>query len=136
MNHAFESFRARRAAGNARILDTDHLATKRFFALDKQVYGDGALPASTKDQKAERWTMSFRCSGRSCWPGMAYMVGRCSMAQLINSGGEFHRSKMSPAQITGTVGQQERSRISANTRSIAASQLSSPTLATGGRRER
>ena len=42
-------FRARRRAGNDRILDSDHLGVKRFFNLDTAAYRDGALDARTKE---------------------------------------------------------------------------------------
>ena len=35
----FETFRQRRQLGNERVLDTQSLAIKRFFGLDKTVYG-------------------------------------------------------------------------------------------------
>ena len=48
-----EQFRAERAAGQARVLDTEHLGIKRFFALDSGAYRDataeGGLSASTKE---------------------------------------------------------------------------------------
>jgi AhpD family alkylhydroperoxidase len=62
MTHDFENFRARRKAGNARVLDTENLATKRFFALDKQVYGDGALPVKTKELLGLVASMVLRCN--------------------------------------------------------------------------
>lgn len=50
---SFEAFRARREAGNARVLDTDHLGIKRFFRLDTDAYADragtGGLDERTKE---------------------------------------------------------------------------------------
>jgi AhpD family alkylhydroperoxidase len=43
-------------------LDTDHLATKRFFALDKQVYGAGALPTGTKELLGLVASLVLRCN--------------------------------------------------------------------------
>jgi AhpD family alkylhydroperoxidase len=62
MTHDFERFRERRAAGNARVLDTENLAIKRFFALDKQVYGEGALPVRTKELLGLVASMVLRCN--------------------------------------------------------------------------
>ena len=62
MTHRFEDFRARRETGNARLLDTDNLATKRFFALDKQIYGEGALPVQTKELLGLVSSMVLRCN--------------------------------------------------------------------------
>ena len=62
MNHSFEEFRARREAGNARVLDTDNLAIKRFFALDKQVYADGALDVRTKELMGLVASLVLRCN--------------------------------------------------------------------------
>lgn len=48
-----DDFRARRAAGQERLLDTDHLGLKRFLRLDSDAYtdrsGDGRLDARTKE---------------------------------------------------------------------------------------
>lgn len=62
MSHAFEAFRARREAGNARVLDTESLAIKRFFALDKQVYADGALSAREKELLGLVASLVLRCN--------------------------------------------------------------------------
>jgi AhpD family alkylhydroperoxidase len=62
MNHPFEEFRARREAGNAAVLATDNLAIKRFFALDKQVYADGALPVRTKEMLGLAASLVLRCN--------------------------------------------------------------------------
>ena len=62
MSHPFEEFRARRTAGNARLTDIDHLATKRFLALDKQVYAEGELPAPTKELLGLAASMVLRCN--------------------------------------------------------------------------
>ena len=46
---SLDEFRRFREAMNARILAADHLGIKRFFALDTQAYGEGALPGKTKE---------------------------------------------------------------------------------------
>jgi len=49
MSDAVRSFDERRNRGNDLILEGAPLAVKRFFALDQDVYGDGALPKRTKE---------------------------------------------------------------------------------------
>ena len=62
MSHPFEEFRRRREAGNEKVLDTDNLAIKRFFGLDKNVYSDGHLSAKTKEMLGLVASMVLRCN--------------------------------------------------------------------------
>ncbi len=62
MTNAFEAFREKRLAGNEKALNTDNLLTKRFFSLDKQAYGDGALPSDTKELLGLVASMVLRCN--------------------------------------------------------------------------
>ena len=62
MPHAFEEFRARRERGNEKVLQTESLAIKRFFGLDKNVYGDGALDSSTKELLGLVASLVLRCN--------------------------------------------------------------------------
>ena len=62
MTHPFETFRAKRQAGNDKVLATDNLLTKRFFSLDKQAYGDGALDAGTKELLGLVASAVLRCN--------------------------------------------------------------------------
>ncbi|MGX5174212.1 carboxymuconolactone decarboxylase family protein [Aliikangiella sp. IMCC44653] len=62
MSHPFEEFRAKRKAGNEKLLSTDNLLTKRFVSLDKQAYKDGALPAETKELLALTASLVLRCN--------------------------------------------------------------------------
>ena len=62
MTHPFEAFRKRREAGNSKVLDTENLAIKRFFGLDKNVYSDGALSARTKELMGLVASMVLRCN--------------------------------------------------------------------------
>jgi AhpD family alkylhydroperoxidase len=62
MSHAFEEFRNKRLAGNEKLLNTNNLLTKRFVALDKQAYKEGALPAETKELLALTASMVLRCN--------------------------------------------------------------------------
>ena len=58
----FETFRQRRQLGNERVLDTQSLAIKRFFGLDKTVYGEGALDTKTKELLGLVTSMVLRCN--------------------------------------------------------------------------
>jgi len=62
MGHDFEAFRRRRERGNERVLDTENLAIKRFFGLDKTVYGDGALDGRTKELLGLVASAVLRCN--------------------------------------------------------------------------
>jgi len=62
MKHPFEEFKARREAGNAKVLATDSLAIKRFFGLDKTVYADGALSSRNKELMGLVAAMVLRCN--------------------------------------------------------------------------
>ncbi|WP_444994153.1 carboxymuconolactone decarboxylase family protein [Aliikangiella sp. IMCC44359] len=62
MPHPFEEFRAKRQAGNEKLLDTENLVTKRLMSLDKQAYKDAALPANIKELLALTASMVLRCN--------------------------------------------------------------------------
>ena len=62
MANDFEAFRQRRQLGNERVLDTQSLAIKRFFGLDKTVYGDGVLDTKTKELLGLVTSMVLRCN--------------------------------------------------------------------------
>jgi ribonuclease HI len=49
MRDDLDDFERRRSRGNDLVLDRAPLAIRRFFALDQDVYEDGALPARTKE---------------------------------------------------------------------------------------
>lgn len=69
----FEDFIKRREAGNAAVLDTKNLAIKRFFSLDKHVYGEGtALDVKTKELMGLTASMVLRCN--DC---IDYHIQRC-----------------------------------------------------------
>lgn len=57
-----EQFRNERAQGQARVLETDHIGIKRFFALDTGAYRDGALPGKTKELLGLVASMVLRCN--------------------------------------------------------------------------
>lgn len=62
MTHPFEDFRQKREQGNQALLDKAGLVTKRLMSLDKQAYGDGALPAKTKELLGLTASMVLRCN--------------------------------------------------------------------------
>jgi len=62
MPHPFEQFRERRERGNTAVLNTDSLVIKRFFGLDKNTYGDGALPGQTKELLGLVASAVLRCN--------------------------------------------------------------------------
>ncbi len=65
----FEEFRSRM---NARIMAAGNLEIKRFFALDKHAYQEGALPAPTKELLGLVASMVLRCN--DC---VSYHLLRC-----------------------------------------------------------
>lgn len=62
MTHDFENFREQREKGNAAVLATDSLTTKRIFSMDKQAYADGALDKGTKELLGLVASMALRCN--------------------------------------------------------------------------
>ncbi|MCC6660490.1 MAG: carboxymuconolactone decarboxylase family protein [Phycisphaerales bacterium] len=80
----YDQFQAYRSRMNCRILGDDSqrggrpggtLVTKRFFSLDAQAYGDGALQAKTKELLGLVASMVLRCD--DC---IAYHVDQCVKA--------------------------------------------------------
>jgi AhpD family alkylhydroperoxidase len=58
----FQQFRADRAVGQARILESKHLGVNRFMRLDSAAYEDGALPARTKELLGLVASAVLRCN--------------------------------------------------------------------------
>ena len=54
-------FREYRERMNARLLETDNLDLKRFFALDDRAYHEGALSKGTKELLGLVASMALRC---------------------------------------------------------------------------
>jgi AhpD family alkylhydroperoxidase len=67
-----EEFRRYRERMNARILSTNNLGIKRFFALDSRVYEKGALNVKTKELLGLVASTVLRCN--DC---ITYHVIRC-----------------------------------------------------------
>jgi len=57
-----EEFAARREQLNARLLENANLSIRRFFALDHDVYADGALPERTKELLGLVASTVLRCN--------------------------------------------------------------------------
>lgn len=58
---SLEEFRLFREKMNARILESDNLEIKRFFALDTRAYEEGALPVKTKELLGLVASLVLRC---------------------------------------------------------------------------
>jgi AhpD family alkylhydroperoxidase len=67
-----EEFRKFREKMNARILESDNLEIKRFFALDTRAYEEGALPVKTKELMGLVASLVLRCD--DC---VTYHIVRC-----------------------------------------------------------
>ena len=72
MGERLEEFRKFRERMNARILESDNLEIKRFFALDTRAYEPGALPVKTKELMGLVASLVLRCD--DC---VTYHVVRC-----------------------------------------------------------
>ncbi|MGE0042070.1 MAG: carboxymuconolactone decarboxylase family protein [Vicinamibacterales bacterium] len=72
MADRLKEFREFREQMNARILESDNLEIKRFFALDTRAYEPGALDAKTKELLGLVASMVLRCD--DC---ITYHVVRC-----------------------------------------------------------
>jgi AhpD family alkylhydroperoxidase len=72
MAEGLEAFRKFRERMNARILESDNLEIKRFFALDTRAYDEGALPVKTKELMGLVASLVLRCD--DC---VTYHLVRC-----------------------------------------------------------
>lgn len=72
MQTDLESFRTYRETMNQRILDSDNLDIKRFFALDSSVYRKGALDEKIKELMGLVASTVLRCN--DC---ILYHIDRC-----------------------------------------------------------
>jgi len=61
-HRSVEEFHKERAAGQARLVQTNHRGLKRFLRLDSAAYEDGALPAPTKELLGLVASMVLRCN--------------------------------------------------------------------------
>ena len=70
-----DDFDRYRAEMNERILGSNHLGIKRFFALDTQAYEEGALDKRTKELMGLAASMVLRCD--DC---ITYHIKQCADA--------------------------------------------------------
>ena len=68
-----DEFDRYRAEMNERLLGSDHLGIKRFFALDTQAYEDGALDKRTKELMGLTASIVLRCD--DC---ITYHIKQCT----------------------------------------------------------
>jgi len=68
-----DDFDRYRAAMNEKLLDSNHLGIKRFFALDTQAYEDGALDKRTKELMGLVASTVLRCD--DC---ITYHIKQCA----------------------------------------------------------
>jgi ribonuclease HI len=61
MSQNLDEFQAFREKLNEKILDAGNLEIKRFFALDRKVYSEGALSAKTKELLGLTASFVLRC---------------------------------------------------------------------------
>jgi AhpD family alkylhydroperoxidase len=73
MGERLEEFRKFREKMNERILSSDNLEIKRFFALDTRAYEAGALPVKTKELMGLTASLVLRCD--DC---VTYHIVRCA----------------------------------------------------------
>ena len=77
-----DEFDQYRAAMNEKLLGSDHLGIKRFFALDTQAYEDGALDKRTKELMGLTASIVLRCD--DC---ITYHIKQCAAAGVTR--GQF-----------------------------------------------
>ena len=75
MSDSLREFAARRRRQNERLLQDAPLPIKRFFALDADVYQEGALPKKTKELLGLAASTVLRCN--DC---IAYHIGEATTA--------------------------------------------------------
>ena len=68
-----DEFDGYRTEMNARLLGSNHLGIKRFFALDTQAYEDGALDKRTKELMGLTASIVLRCD--DC---ITYHIKQCA----------------------------------------------------------
>ncbi len=89
---ALREFVERREEGNRAILDEGNLALRRFFALDHDVYGDGALLHKEKELQGLVASAVLRCDdcityhlreSRACGATRAEVVESLAVALVV-----------------------------------------------------
>src|ERR1051325_2280760 len=88
-----DEFDQHRAAMNEKLLGSDHLGIKRFFALDNRAYEDGALDKKTKELMGLTASIVLRCD--DC---ITYHIKQCA------SGGGTREQYMDAFNVALVVG--------------------------------
>jgi ribonuclease HI len=87
-----EDFAQRREQGNRAILDEGNLSLRRFFALDHEVYADGALPHKDKELQGLVASTVLRCNdcityhlaqAKACGASRAEVVESLAVALVV-----------------------------------------------------
>ncbi len=75
-----DEFDRYRAEMNERLLGSDHLGIKRFFALDTQAYEEGALDKRTKELMGLTASIVLRCD--DC---ITYHIKQCAVVGVTRA---------------------------------------------------
>ncbi len=82
---ALREFTERREQGNRAILDEGSLSLRRFFALDHDVYSDGALPRKDKELQGLVASAVLRCNDCISYHLVQAKACRASRAEVVES---------------------------------------------------
>ena len=91
-----DEFRAYRKKMNEKILASDNLELKRFFALDSAVYREGALSAKNKELMGLVASTVLRCN--DC---ILYHVEQCAKTGVSQT--EFHEAMAIALTVGGSI---------------------------------
>ena len=92
-----DEFDRYRAAMNEKLLGSDHLGIKRFFALDTQAYEAGALDKRTKELLGLVASTVLRCD--DCITYHIKQCAGCGVAQAVGLAEAVHaRALRQPAR--------------------------------------
>lgn len=96
MSKLIEEFNSYRTKMNERILETDNINIKRFFALDTTTYAEGALDVKTKELLGLVASMVLRCD--DC---IKYHIGKCHDQGVTNA--EMYETFMIANLVGGSI---------------------------------
>ncbi len=96
MSKLIEEFNSYRTKMNERILETDNINIKRFFALDTTTYAEGALDVKTKELLGLVASMVLRCD--DC---IKYHLEKCKEAGVNNT--EMYETFMIANLVGGSI---------------------------------
>lgn len=96
MSKLIDDFNSYRTKMNNRILETDNINVKRFFALDTTTYAEGALDVKTKELLGLVASMVLRCD--DC---VKYHLGKCKDAGVNSK--EMYETFMIANLVGGSI---------------------------------